>query len=85
MKVGIAGFGTIGKPVAAALDEGIEGLKLVAICSRDRKKAVRNMEGRCAPVPDPSETRRGALKNKKSVKCVRLVFQRTTTASIILE
>lgn len=51
MKVGIAGFGTIGKPVAAALDKGIEGLKLVAICSRDREKAVRNMEGCCAPVP----------------------------------
>ena len=51
MKVGIAGFGTIGKPVAAALQEGIEGLELAAICSRDEDKARRNMEGLCYPVP----------------------------------
>ena len=51
MKVGIAGFGAIGKPVAAALDAGVEGLKLAAICSRDEDKARRNMEGRCNPVP----------------------------------
>ena len=57
MKVGIAGFGTIGKPVAAALHRGIEGLELVAICSRDREKAKRNMDGLCEPVPvvDPQE------------------------------
>lgn len=51
MKVGIAGFGTIGKPVAAALDRGIEGLELAAVCSRDAEKARRNMDGVCAPVP----------------------------------
>ena len=51
MKVGIAGFGTIGKPVAAALHQGIEGLELAAVCSRDQEKAKRNMEGRCDPVP----------------------------------
>ncbi len=51
MKVGIAGFGTIGKPVAAALDRGIDGLELAAICSRDQDKARRNMEGLSAPVP----------------------------------
>ena len=51
MKVGIAGFGTIGKPVAAALHQGIEGLELVAVCSRDQEKARQNMEGRCDPVP----------------------------------
>lgn len=51
MKVGIAGFGTIGKPVAAALQKGIEGLELAAICSRDQDKARRNMEGLCDPVP----------------------------------
>lgn len=51
MKVGIAGFGTIGKPVAAALQKGIEGLSLVAVCSGDRDKARRNMEGLCDPVP----------------------------------
>lgn len=51
VKVGIAGFGTIGKPVAAALDRGIDGLELAAICSRDEDKARRNMDGVCAPVP----------------------------------
>ncbi len=51
MKVGIAGFGTIGKPVAAALSKGIEGLELVAVCSRDRDKARRNMDGLCDPLP----------------------------------
>jgi aspartate dehydrogenase len=51
VKVGIAGFGTIGKPVAAALNEGISGLELTAICSRDQDKTIRNMEGVCRPVP----------------------------------
>ncbi len=51
MKVGIAGFGAIGKPVAAALHRGIKGLELTAICSRDRKKAKRNMASYCDPVP----------------------------------
>ncbi|MEE2996894.1 MAG: aspartate dehydrogenase [Pseudomonadota bacterium] len=51
MKVGIAGFGTIGKPVAAALQQGIDGLELTAICSRDREKAKRNMKGLCDPIP----------------------------------
>ncbi len=49
--MGIAGFGAIGKPVAAALDKGIEGLELAAICTRDRDKAKRNMDGCCNPVP----------------------------------
>jgi aspartate dehydrogenase len=43
VKVGIAGFGTIGKVVGRALDEGIEGLELEAVCSRDREKAAANM------------------------------------------
>jgi aspartate dehydrogenase len=51
VKVGIAGFGTIGKPVAAALQKGIDGLELAAVCSRDKDKARRNMEGLCDPVP----------------------------------
>ena len=51
MKVGIAGFGTIGKPVAAALHRGIEGLRLAAVCARDRDKARRRMAGTCGPVP----------------------------------
>jgi aspartate dehydrogenase len=51
VKVGIAGFGTIGKPVAAALSKGIDGLELTAICSRDHDKARANMDGVCDPVP----------------------------------
>lgn len=51
VKVGIAGFGTIGKPVAAALQKGIDGLELAGVCSRDREKARRNMEGVCDTVP----------------------------------
>lgn len=51
MKVGIAGFGTIGRPVARALDAGIEGLELEAICARDRDKARRNMVGLSREVP----------------------------------
>lgn len=51
MKVGIAGLGTIGSAVARALDDGIEGLELAAVCSRDADKAKRTMEGVCRPVP----------------------------------
>jgi len=38
-RVGIAGFGTIGRAVARALDNGIDGLRLQAVCSRDENKA----------------------------------------------
>ena len=51
MKVGIAGFGSIGKPVAAALDNGIVGLTLTAICVKDKNKAIRSMETLATPVP----------------------------------
>ena len=51
MKVGIAGFGAIGRPVATALDNGIEGLELAAVCVRDTEKAQRNMQGVCKPIP----------------------------------
>lgn len=52
MKVGIAGLGTIGKVVAAGLDKGIEGLELVAVCSRDRAKAEKNVAALLSkPVP----------------------------------
>ena len=51
MKVGIAGLGTIGKPVAAALYRGIEGLELVAVCSGDGEKAKRNLKAMGEPVP----------------------------------
>ena len=51
MKVGIAGFGAVGRPVAEALDRGIEGLELVAVSVRDRARAEARMAGFRAPVP----------------------------------
>ena len=43
LRVGIGGFGTIGRAVAARLDEGIPGLSLAAVSARDIAKANRNM------------------------------------------
>jgi aspartate dehydrogenase len=39
MTVAIAGLGAIGLPVARALDEGIVGLRLIGVASRDHVKA----------------------------------------------
>lgn len=40
MKIGIAGFGSVGQTVAAALTKGaIPGVELVAVCARDLDKA----------------------------------------------
>ena len=50
MKVGIAGFGTIGKVIGRALDNGIDGLELEAVCSGDRAKAAANMKDYKRPV-----------------------------------
>ena len=51
LKVGIAGFGTIGKPVATALDRGIDGLILSAVCARNPERCREAMDGVCEPVP----------------------------------
>ena len=51
MKVGIAGLGTIGFVVARALDGGIEGLELAAVCVRDRDKAANRMAAFKNPAP----------------------------------
>jgi len=51
LKVAIAGFGAVGRTVAKALDDGIEGLELAAISARDRVKAEANVAGFLAPVP----------------------------------
>jgi aspartate dehydrogenase len=60
MKVGIAGLGTIGTPVARALDRGIEGLELAAVCSRSAEKAKARMAGfaHVPPLVNPSELAR---------------------------
>ena len=56
-KVGLAGFGTIGRPVGKALDDGIEGLELVAVCVRDRARAEERMAdfGRAVPIVGAEE------------------------------
>ncbi|MGE0260450.1 MAG: aspartate dehydrogenase [Alphaproteobacteria bacterium] len=51
MRVGIAGFGTIGKVVAAYLDRGIDGVALAAVSARDIPRAERAMAGFARPVP----------------------------------
>lgn len=55
LRVGIAGFGAIGKVVAEHLDGklhgGIEGLALAAVSARDIARAERAMAGFARPVP----------------------------------
>lgn len=51
MKVGLAGLGGIGLIVARALDDGLEGLELAGVCSRDQEKAGANMAGFKNPAP----------------------------------
>ncbi|WP_138378931.1 aspartate dehydrogenase [Luteithermobacter gelatinilyticus] len=51
MKVGIAGFGTIGKAVGRALDQGVEHLTLVGVCTRTPGKALATMADFTTPVP----------------------------------
>lgn len=50
MSVAVGGFGAIGREVARALDEGIEGLRLVAVSGRDRAKAEAGVEKLRRPV-----------------------------------
>lgn len=47
--VAIAGLGAIGLPVAQALDDGIEGLNLVAVSARDKEKASLKLSGMKSP------------------------------------
>ena len=50
MKVGIAGFGTIGAKVGRALDDGLEGLTLEAVTGRDVEKTRAAVAGLKHPV-----------------------------------
>ena len=43
LTVGIAGLGAIGLHLARALDEGVDGLRLIAVSARDEGKAARNI------------------------------------------
>lgn len=51
MQVGIAGFGTIGKAVGAALDKGIPGLQLAAVTSGHAENAAAALQHLQTPVP----------------------------------
>ena len=50
-RVAIAGFGAIGKVVAAAIDRGIDGVELVAVSARDVPRAEAAIAGFTAPAP----------------------------------
>ena len=50
-QVAIAGFGAIGRVIAAALDRGIDGLRLAAVSARDVGRAERAVAGFARPVP----------------------------------
>lgn len=51
LRVALGGFGAIGEAVARRLDQGIDGLTLVAVSARDRERAAAKMEGFNQPVP----------------------------------
>jgi aspartate dehydrogenase len=51
LRVGLGGFGAIGKVVARRLDRGIEGLALAAVSARDMARAERELAAFARPVP----------------------------------
>jgi aspartate dehydrogenase len=51
LRVALAGCGAIGRVVAARLDRGIPGLRLVAVSARDVERAQARMAALSAPVP----------------------------------
>ena len=51
LRVGIGGFGTIGRQVAAAIDTGIEGLALAAVSARDEARAGARQADFRSPAP----------------------------------
>ncbi len=51
LRVAIGGLGAVGLVVARRLDEGIPGLRQVAVSARDPAKAARKMAGFKTPVP----------------------------------
>ena len=51
LKVGLGGFGAIGGALARRLDQGVPGLRLVAVSARDVARAEARIAGLAAPVP----------------------------------
>jgi aspartate dehydrogenase len=61
LRVAIAGFGAIGSVLAARLDQGIAGLRLMAVSARDAEQARARMAlGRPVPVLPLAELAAGA-------------------------
>jgi aspartate dehydrogenase len=50
VRVAIAGFGAVGRAVAERLDQGMPGLRLVAVSARDRERAAARIAGFNNPV-----------------------------------
>src|SRR5689334_7763798 len=69
LRIGIAGFGTIGKVVAAHIDRGIDGVALAAVSARDIARAERAMEGFAQPVPVVSLARLAEIDPDIIVEC----------------
>jgi aspartate dehydrogenase len=51
LRVGVGGLGAIGLNVTRALDDGIDGLQLVAVSARNREAAAAKLAGLRRPVP----------------------------------
>lgn len=51
LKVGLGGFGAIGGVLARRLDQGLPGLRLVAVSARDVARAERRIAELATPVP----------------------------------
>ena len=51
LKVGIAGFGTVGRAVGKALDRGVTGLELTSVTTRRKQKAEAQLENFQTKVP----------------------------------
>ena len=51
LKIAIAGLGAIGLPVSRVLDEGIDGLELVAVSARDKERAAEKLSSLSRPPP----------------------------------
>ena len=80
LRVGIAGFGTIGTVVAQHIDPklhgGIDGVALTAVSARDIARAERAMEGFAQPVPVVPLARLAEIDLDIVVECAPAVLLR---------
>ncbi|MBS7811949.1 aspartate dehydrogenase [Roseococcus pinisoli] len=82
LTVGIAGLGAIGLHLARALDQGVEGLKLVAVSAKDQAKATANLAGfRAKPALVPL-AELAALADIVVEAAPAAVFEEVATAAI---